>query len=290
MQSVIVQADCDDDNIRVPGWNPSRSVGNLHHLPAYYEAPPPRRRAPERSVDALIGGRPEGVFQPDNRIRVTTPSIYPFSAICGLTIVNQRMERFAGTGFLAGPRLVITAGHNLFFHGEGWMRRVEVFPGLDQNRVALAVRSSSYLATVDGWISDANREFDFGAVFLKEDLNEVAGFLSFSKLTANSLNTITVSLTGYPLDPPRESGFPSGGTTCWTASGSVRAEMNQLTYDIDSSIGQSGSPLIARFPGQADEFQVVAIHNTAYPNFNAATRINDAVFAQILRWRIQSEA
>ena len=46
----------------------------------------------------------------DSRVRILDTDLDPWRMICNLEIVSP-LGRFVGTGWLAGPRTVITAGH-----------------------------------------------------------------------------------------------------------------------------------------------------------------------------------
>ncbi len=294
MKSVCNHSAPDNANIRLRGWcggSPRPQASGDQLLP-YFEPPPALPRTADRSIEDLRYGKPENVFKPDNRVRIMNPTAYPFSAVCGLTILNKQGERYFGTGFLAGPKLVLTAGHNVFYHSDGgFMDKIHVFPGLNGDRRQPPIGSvvSTRFATVEAWQIDASSQFDFGAIFLDHDMSQAAGFLSVSKFTTEFLHGLTLTLTGYPKDPPENSGFPNDGSIQWRDSGRANVEANRLTHTIDSSIGQSGSPLIAFFPDK-NEYHAVGIHNTAFVSDNAATRINDEVFAQIVQWRQQSDA
>jgi V8-like Glu-specific endopeptidase len=283
-----------DADVRLPGWRGRESKNDLAPeklLPLRYQEPQKRRRIEPYSWEELELGVPETVFEPDGRNRVPDPRNYPFSAICSLVIVNAQNERFFGTGFLAGPRLVLTAGHNVFFHGEGFMRAITVYPGINGDRMSppFGSTSATHFATVEAWARDADRQFDIGAIFLPTDLGGPAGFFAVAKLTDGTLRGLTSTVAGYPREPP-ELTLPADATTLWMQAAKLMVEPNRLLYTADTSIGQSGCPVIAVFPEKQDKYHAIGIHNTGFATFNAATRINEAVFSQIVQWRTKSDA
>lgn len=280
-------------NIRLKGWHGETtvSVAREDQMMRHFDAPSPPAPIPPRSAEDLKDGKPEGVFNPDARRVVVNPVAYPYSAVCALTIVNKQGDRFFGTGFMAGPRLILTAGHNVFYHSDGgFMKEIQVYPGLNGDRMhtVLPTAVSQDFGTVEGWARDANSLFDFGAVFLEKNLGQATGTFSVSKFTDVDLQAMTLTVTGYPKDPPAGSGYPNDGSTQWRDAGRTTVESHRLLHLIDTSIGQSGSPLVAYYEDK-NEYHVVGIHNTAYASFNAATRITDEVFAQILKWRRKSD-
>jgi V8-like Glu-specific endopeptidase len=283
-----------DISIRLRGWHGDATapLSDVDRMSRHIDAPPRIAPIPPRTPEDLLNGKPEGVFEPDSREIVHNPASYPYSAVCGLTIMNNAGKRYYGTGFVAGPRLILTAGHNVFYHDDGgFMKEIQVYPGLNGDRLnpVLPTATSTQFATVEGWANDANSLFDFGAIFLDQDIGQSTGTFSVSKFTTLDLKAMTVTLTGYPKDPPRNSGRPNDGSTQFRAAGRLTVESHRLLYFIDSSIGQSGSPLVAYFADK-NEYHAVGIHNTAYVSSNAATRITDEVFAQILKWRRKSDS
>ena len=282
-----------DISVRLPGWRGDATLPPCEEdrMIRHFDAPPPVARIPQCDPADLAQGKPEGVFEPDNRQIINNPASYPYSAVCGLTIVNKQDKRYYGTGFVAGPRLILTAGHNVYYHDDGgFMKEIQVYPGLNGDRMqtVLPTAVSGQFGTVEGWVNDASSLFDFGAIFLDKDIGQSTGTFSVSKFTTVDLQAMTITLTGYPKDPPTGSGLANDGTTQWRASGRITVESHRLLYSIDSSIGQSGSPLVAYFDDK-NEYHAVGIHNTSFLSANAATRITDEVFAQILKWRRKSD-
>jgi glutamyl endopeptidase len=282
-----------DADIRLsgqPGTHSRNDVPPELVLPLRFHEPTRRRTIQPYTREELQRGVPETVFEPDGRSRVTDTRIYPFSAICSLVIVNGQNERFYGTGFLAGPRLVLTAGHNVFFHGEGFMREISVAPGINGDRNApFGSTSATHFATVEAWVNDVDRQFDIGAIFLPNDLGTPAGFFAVSRLTDGTLKGLTATVAGYPHEPPDVS-LPADATTSWMQAARLTVEPNRLLYTADTSIGQSGCPVIAVFPDKPDKYHAIGIHNTGFVDFNAATRINEAVLSQIVNWRKKSDS
>ena len=65
----------------------------------------------------------ESVIGPDNRIRITSTDRYPWRVHASLLITARDGSTWLGTAFFIGPRILATAGHNLFFHGSNQARR-----------------------------------------------------------------------------------------------------------------------------------------------------------------------
>jgi glutamyl endopeptidase len=56
----------------------------------------------------------EVIIGADNRVRVFATTSYPWRAVCSLKITAKDNSKWIGTGWLVGPRTVITAGHCVF--------------------------------------------------------------------------------------------------------------------------------------------------------------------------------
>ena len=278
-----------DADIYLPGGKGGMTAeASADAAPPCHDELVTRRIPREPTEEERRSGIPELVFLPENRLLVRDTRVYPFSAVCGLLIIDRNQKAFYGTGFLAGPRLVITAGHNVYYHGDGFMEKIYVYPGLngDRNRSIFPAAEARQFYSVEAWVVDENRDFDFGAIMLPTPLGNHAGWFSISRFTAQTLNSLTVSISGYPHTGP-VAGQP--GATQWRDSSRIDAESNRLRHWADTSIGQSGSPVFAYFPDKPSKYHVVGIHNWGYDAQNVATRINEAVFAQIAAWRAMSE-
>ena len=72
----------------------------------------------------------ETVIDTDDRRRILETDLFPWRTICALHITSA-LGGFVGTGWLAGPRTVITAGHCVYHLADmgGWANEIEVTPG-----------------------------------------------------------------------------------------------------------------------------------------------------------------
>jgi glutamyl endopeptidase len=308
METVRQQTPLLDADIRLPGF-----VGESSSLlvpsdlesgslpPAYHEQVRRTVMPRPRSADELDRGVPEDVFGGESRLRVWNPRAYPFSAICALHFSAPNGDTYAGSGVLIGPRLVLTAGHNLFKHKyrptyDGYMKTVRVYPGLngDVNSPPFGSSAHADLWTLTTWTEDADPQFDIGAVLLPTPLGKQAGWLSVARFTEGTLSGLAVSCASFPRDCPRPNQPGACGpeaTTMWMDSGNIQlVEPNRIRYQLDTTEGSSGAPVFAFFPDKADPYQVVAVHNYAHTSYNAGTRINDAIFPIIVDWLEMADA
>lgn len=214
----------------------------------------------------------------DDRVPVADPTAFPWQALCYLRILAADGSPLRGTGWLAGPQLVVTAGHCVFQeeHG-GWARSVDVTPGRNGDRAAadtLTVPQAG-LRSVSGWIQRQDREFDYGALLLPRSLAASVGFFGFTVADADDLRTHAWNLAGYPVDQP-------AGTLWWHARRIELVRTNTLLYTIDTKGGQSGAPL---WRHETNGPLVAGIHTGERTTANQAVRINPSVYANLVSWK-----
>jgi V8-like Glu-specific endopeptidase len=197
---------------------------------------------------------------------------FPWRCICYLIITAADRSRWVGSGWLAGPRTVLTAGHCVYLHGAGgWARQVEVYPGCNGTERPYRL-SSKDLWSVRGWTERQRDECDYGAIFLPEPLS--IGSFGYEALGVEELRNMQVNVFGYPADKPP-------GTLWGQAFLLGEVQPRKLVYNQGLFGGHSGSPV---FYKEGDERSVVGIHTYGDLFGNTATRITAAVFDNIRAW------
>lgn len=233
---------------------------------------------------AIDGDGLETVFAPDERVPIGVATGVPWRWICRLHIVQRNGRRYLGTGWLAAPRLVITAGHCVNVSG-GWARQVSIYPGATDRSspfggVTVGPRQ---LAAFDGWATTGQRETDCGAILLPREFTLPDGFghFRFGAFDDAALRAASLRLSGYP-DDRRPKGLQ------WTHAQRARdVTQHWLHYQIDTFEGQSGAPVWIE--GQAWP-TVVGLHAYGDTTRNRALRITQAGLATFELWRQRSEA
>jgi len=214
----------------------------------------------------------------DNRTQVTAVTTAPWRWNCQLIITLANGSKARGTGWFAGPCLVMTAGHCVYSHDTGgWARSIEVIPGKNAASQPYGSVTSSNLRSVSGWTGgkSGNPEFDYGGILLPNStLGNRVGWFGVANLPDAELNGLLVNTAGYPGDKPF-------GTQWFMSDKLTRVTPRKLYYQIDTYGGQSGSAVWRLKSGQR---QAVGVH--AYGGCpNSATRINADVFNNIVAWR-----
>jgi glutamyl endopeptidase len=208
----------------------------------------PLKRPRSSALESILGDT-------DRRKQILETELTPWRMICALEIESQSGAAFVGTGWFAGPRTVITAGHCVFDPIElgGWAKRITVVPGRNVDKKPFDTASSSVFSTTDRWQESQDADFDYGVIHLGTDLGTPVGSFSVGVLPDEALKNRLVNVSGYPFEPGE-------GKAQYFHANRVKALTGRrLFYDIDTMGGQSGSPVWAYEEG-SDIPVVVAIH------------------------------
>jgi glutamyl endopeptidase len=228
----------------------------------------------------------ETVFFADERTRIVTTDQQPWKLICALEIYAP-WGTFVGTGWFAGPRTLITAGHCVFDKKQmgGWADKIVVTPGRDRERGPFKSFTTTRFSTVDAWRARQDADYDIAAIHLEEDVFPATDVFRVGALPDDELQDYLVNVSGYPASP-------GGGTELYWAKNRIRAVTpRRIFYDVDTSGGQSGAPVYI-FPDENSRPIVVGIHaygeggTPASMNLrvNSAPRIIPEVVTQIQEW------
>jgi glutamyl endopeptidase len=262
-------------NVAKPGQESPVSTESLQPLDAYWGSyGTPVARALARSSNPVM----EVVIGPDDRIQITRTNEYPWRCICSLLITAADGTSWIGTGWLVAPRLLLTAGHCVYMHNQGgWASQIEVIPGRNGSDRPFGSCITSNLRSVVGWTNSRDRNYDYGAILLPENCRygDQLGWFGYAVKNDGELNQLVTNLSGYPGDKPNG--------TQWFHSRTLKDVDSQvLTYETDTAGGQSGAPVWVRM--QDGNRYGVGIHTNGDLAGNSATRINQEVYNNIVRW------
>ncbi len=244
-------------------------------------------------VPATGGGlRLETIIGLDERTRILDTQDAPWRMICGLAIQGPWGD-FVGTGWLAGPRTIITAGHCVYDAKQmgGWAKKIVISPGRNDNELPYQSIESDKFSTTDVWLSKQDPDFDMAAIHLSAPIGDTVGWFQVGSFTDDQLVSYMVNVSGYPADR-------GDGKEQWWAKNRVRAVTpRRVFYEVDTMGGQSGAPVFI-YEAENTPPIVVGIHaygtggtptNIPY-QVNSAPRIIPEVVKQIQAWIDQDKA
>jgi V8-like Glu-specific endopeptidase len=222
----------------------------------------------------------EAVIGNDDRVRLadSLTRTNPWRQICSLRIRAKTGKSYVGTGWFVGPRVLATAGHCVYLQKEGgWPDSIDVVPGRSGNAEPYGRLTSHRFASVDGWVADGSRDFDYGVVFLDDPaVGASVGNFEVEAALDNEVARATARISGYPAD------LDHAEYQYYHERVLQSTTPTRLLYDIDTFGGQSGSPIWL----QAESRPPVAIgiHTTGGLTSNSGTRISEPVLDNLILW------
>lgn len=243
--------------------NKPQNTGVGHSIPRNKSIIATRSIIPN-SPDALM---PEALIEEDDRVQAN-PREYPYTAICSLKIRSSSGRSYMGTGFFISSRILLTAGHCVYIHDDnGWPESIEVIPGRDKSEKPFGSVIANEFMSFDEWIENKDRNYDMGVIILPEDCpfgEKVGWFGCKTFLDEKEYKGKIFNISGYPGE--------RGGREQLKMSGVGECQGPLLKYDIDTTGGQSGSPV---WIVKDNKYYVIGVHtmgNSSIGNF--ATRID----------------
>ncbi len=251
--------------------------------------------APPSSIGSAAA-KPENVIGVDSRVLVTDTAMTPWRCICHLEVEHEVGPVGFGTGFLIGPKAVLTAAHVIVDPARKLKaRRIRVIPGRGGATAPYGffVAEAGDCKVPDEWLrggaDDAERAASDYAVIPVPDKFETSGQPTTERLGYFGLKCFTeaeaaakaemllVNNAGYPYEASKPYG------TLWYNAGRVRKiDKTYIEYMVDTEGGQSGSPVYF-YDEKTTQRYVIAIHTTG-DFVNRGLRITPDVFKTIKRW------
>ncbi|HEL8800278.1 TPA: trypsin-like serine protease, partial [Listeria monocytogenes] len=172
---------------------------------------------------------------------------------------GNKMVWYVGTGTIIGSNKVLTAGHNLYDKStRSWANGVIFQPKMN-NWVSPTYVTSSKLHVPVNWSSKGDSNYDIGVVTLSKSVSSY-GSLKYRVPTANT--TLFSTISGYPGQSPKAG-------SQWYGNGNALITNQKISYSIDTTGGQSGSPII-------NNGSIIGVH-TLGSSANSGVRITLAL-------------
>jgi V8-like Glu-specific endopeptidase len=223
----------------------------------------------------------ETVHGPDDRVKITNTSAYPWRVHASLLITAADGSNWIGTGWFIGPHTLMTAGHVVYIKNsgvpgrDGWVRSIDVMPGRNGSSLPYGKVTSRNFRTVTGWANSGDQNFDYGAIIIPTNLGNTTGWFGFGVYSDATLLASVGNISGYPGDKP-------SGTQWYDARRIASVNARKVYYDIDTFGGQSGSAVYRIDSGGR---YGVAIHAYGGATTNSGTRIVRPVFDNMVAWK-----
>ncbi|UUF13118.1 MULTISPECIES: trypsin-like serine peptidase [Flavobacterium] len=223
-------------------------------------------------LEARSTKRNEGFFKEYGDF--SFPNDFPAKCVCLLLITvlekdNKRQEYY-GTGFMISPRIIITAGHNVFFGGK-WADEIRALPGADgRNPPPYGLEIASELISTNNWVRNGSTDHDYGALILPSDnlFNRVKAYFQFFEVKQKG----PIMIWGYPIKSKSKQVILHG------VSSNIKPFI--MEYELPTEKGNSGSPV---FIVLNNEIVVVALH-TMGGSPSSGVRVNPNVIKVWNAW------
>lgn len=221
--------------------------------------------------------KPDLVWGTEDRELVESPAYQvPFRHICFLRSDFGGGITREGTGWLAGPRLLVTSAHVVHRTGQSASKplSVTIIPALDGDGHEPYDRFTVSTDAIHLPVNDPveGSPDDYAVIVIPS--TPTAGWFGL-KMLSDSVKTVDdVNVSGYPEIVTLNSAEHK--MRQFRCTGSVTCEDRFLKYKIDTTEGQSGSPVWINEGGKIG--MVVGIHVQATADGNRAIRITPQVY------------
>lgn len=227
------------------------------------------------------------VFDPDERIRVTDTTQFPWAAVGRIQSIWRKPDSIivisTGTGALIGERVVLTAGHIVYDQDDGWADEVVFVPGLSGGNMPFGSVYSVRSIAQRAWVEEHDNRYDIAMIVLDEPVGQETGYFPVTVESDAFFIDRSLNSAGYPGESkPGDLQYHSYGTSLDVQNGLIR-------HMLDSEPGQSGSPLwyydpsgpSRRIVGVLTGSREVAAGGEVVDAFNVGVPINAAFGAWI---------
>jgi V8-like Glu-specific endopeptidase len=273
------------ENVYSPDVTYSPGRFDYHREETTFSTLPVRAQEPYEQKCFIYGkvpqklGREERVLKKispdrDGRVRVLETARWPHN-ICTQIDMTFNGQLYGGSGCLVGPHHVLTCGHNVYDREERkWAERISVHPALNDSNAPFGEIQVVKAITFKGWILEGKPMLDMALLILNKSIGKYTGWgglLSDSDNEAKLLRE-RVHITGYPGD--------KGSKQMWSMSHTIKVvKPEEFEYEIDTSGGQSGSPIWINRYGVP---MVLGVHTLGHDLINSGVRLSVKKFTDFV--------
>ena len=219
------------------------------------------------NIDSML--RASYVFPPDDRLRVSPTTSYPWRSVCKILVTAQNGSKYEGTGAIIDNFHVLTCGHLVHIKDAGgWVSDLTAIPGMDGSLEPYLSAKGVYFRSYTGWTQDEMSEHDWALITLDRSLGKFTGWMGVqTEDPSNSIYMGGVNTAGYPGD------LNDGQYMYKTYDTGDGADEYNHYYWLDSAGGQSGSP-VWLFDGSNRYILTIHAYSRLGVASNFGTRLN----------------
>lgn len=214
-----------------------------------------------------IGPQNLNIIGEDNRQQITDTSFAPWSCIALVQSTFADGSVYYGTAFMYWSDIALTAGHLVYKSSKGYATSITIWPGrLGTNNApygSTTVKAIHISTQYEAYQSDNE---DFAVLELNTKIGDTVGYFGTTWRSEGYTNQ-TAIISGYPGTKQKEQ---------WVAIGTIsKSETRRLYYDIDTTNGESGAPIIWN---ATYGYTVIGIHTKGASTGNSGVRITESLF------------
>ncbi|MFP7225848.1 trypsin-like serine protease [Priestia filamentosa] len=185
----------------------------------------------------------------DERTSVKDTSQFPYSSVSLLFSFDS-----VCTGAFIAPDRVLTAAHCVYNSNlETYYRQTSVYPGMNNDKFQLGTTDSVEYYVPEEYINTGKAKYDYAVIKVADPIGKDAGILKVKK--AKEVNKSPIKIIGYPFDKYEE----TSNMSQYEMSGDIVDEdQNTIYYNIDTTTGQSGAPILN------SKNEIIGIHTGNY--------------------------
>src|SRR5262245_13709418 len=163
---------------------------------------------------------------------------FPYRVVCLLEIHTRTGEVLQGSGWLASPNTIITAGHCVFQREYlAWASYIRVHLAVNgTGNEHYEVQQTQHINSVAEWTQQGDESYDYGRVVLPNPVD--AGNMGYTALTDQQLQALLIAILGYPAEGTADH------ETMWGDQGFLTGiSPTQIHYAAQTREGMSGGPV-----------------------------------------------
>lgn len=183
---------------------------------------------------------------------------------------------YLGTGFVVGPHTIATAGHCVYNSVQASNVISEIM--LFNNNGTTAMSATPVEIYIPTNYSSSSST-DYAMITVKEDLSRYACFNLSAALDYSSKVPIGLSISGFPQEVRGVTVNDGTSHREYLSTGSLKGSTSgMLTYNLDSSPGNSGGPVyVTENENGETVHSVIAIHTTGAGTSNRGARVTEEI-------------